>query len=223
MKLLEVRNLNVTYRTGYKNSLALKDVNFDIFAGEYVCLVGDNGTGKSTLIKSILGLIENYSGIISVKCLKNQVSYVPQSSTIPLDFPATVDEIVLSGMQRAGTYLPFYKKDDKIAAENAIENVSLKKFMKRRICELSGGQRQRVLLARALCKAPKLLILDEPCSGLDEKTSDEFYGILDRLNKENNTTIIMVSHDLLRVKKYATRIIKLENKIVFDGKVAAFS
>lgn len=222
MKLLEVKNLSVVYKNGYKTNLALKNVTFDIFAGEYICLVGDNGAGKSTLIKTILGLIDNYNGVVSVKCLKNQISYVPQLSTIPLDFPATVDEIVLSGTQVSGEYSPFYRQSAKLAAEIAIKNVNLKNFTKRRICELSGGQRQRVLLARALCKMPKLLILDEPCAGLDEKTTEEFYQILVNLNKNNGTTIIMVSHDLLRVKKYATRVIKLENKIVYDGKAATF-
>ena len=120
-----------------------------------------------------------------------------------------------------GFSFPFYKKSDKIAAQKAICDVGLENFVNRRIGELSGGQRQRVLLARALCKKPKLLISDEPCTGLDKKTTDDFYNILNNFNKKNNTTIIMVSHDLVNLKKYATRVIKLENKVVFDGNVSA--
>lgn len=221
MRLLEVNNLSVSYKTGYKSNVALNNVNLEVNSGEYVFVIGDNGTGKSTLLKCILGLIKEKKGSINLNCKSDEISYIPQLNTIPLEFPATVFEIVLTGTQKSGFSFPFYKKSDKIAAQKAICDVGLENFVNRRIGELSGGQRQRVLLARALCKKPKLLISDEPCTGLDKKTTDDFYNILNNFNKKNNTTIIMVSHDLVNLKKYATRVIKLENKVVFDGNVSA--
>lgn len=222
MKLLEIRDLSILYKTGYKTNVALKDINLSVFNGEYICIVGNNGTGKSSLIKCILGLQKSYTGSISLFCNKNNISYVPQLNTIPLDFPATVEEIILTGTQKSNFKLPFYSKYDKISAKKAIKSVGLENLSKRKINELSGGQRQRVLLARALCKDPKLLILDEPCSGLDEKTTSDFYKLLENLNSKVHKTIIMITHDYTCVKRYATRVIKLENKVVFDGNVDSF-
>lgn len=220
MNLIEIKDLDVLYKTGYRMVFALKNITISIKAGEYLCIVGNNGTGKSSLIKSILGLIPISSGNIKLKCNKNEISYIPQLNTIPLDFPATVHELVLSGTQKSNMGLPFYKKEDKTFTEKAIRETGLKGLEKRRFCELSGGQQQRVLLARALCRNPKILILDEPCSGLDEKTTADFYELLLHLNTQHNTTIIMISHDLINVEKYATRIIKLDNAILFDGSVS---
>ena len=220
MNLIEIKGLDVLYKTGYRAIFALKNVNFNINFGEYLCIVGSNGTGKSSLIKSILGLVPISSGDIKLRCNKNEISYIPQLNTIPLDFPATVHELVLSGTQRSNMGLPFYKKEDKIFTKKAIRETGLKGLEKRRFCELSGGQQQRVLLARALCKKPKVLILDEPCSGFDEKATGDFYELLLHLNTEHSTTIIMISHDLINVEKYATRIIKLDNNtVIFDGSV----
>ncbi|MBR1779505.1 MAG: ATP-binding cassette domain-containing protein, partial [Clostridia bacterium] len=133
-------------------------------------------------------------------------------------FPATVFELVLSGSQKPYLWrVPFYTKKDKSIAKKAIETVNLSDLARKRISELSGGQRQRVLLARAICREPKLLVLDEPCAGLDKESSENFYGLLRKLNMENKTTIIMVSHDTLNIKKYAQRVIYLEKKVKFDG------
>ena len=222
MKLLEIKDLSVLYKTGYKTNVALKNVNLSVFGGEYICIVGNNGTGKSSLIKCMLGLQKSDTGSISLFCNKNDISYVPQLNTIPLDFPATVEEIILTGTQKANFKLPFYSKCDKASSEKAIKSVGLERLSKRKINELSGGQRQRVFLARALCKNPKLLILDEPCSGLDEKTTNDFYELLGELNSKFNKTVIMITHDYNCVKNYATRVIKLENKVVFDGSVGSF-
>ncbi|MDQ5983858.1 MAG: High-affinity zinc uptake system ATP-binding protein ZnuC [Eubacteriales bacterium SKADARSKE-1] len=220
MNLIEIKNLDVLYKTGYRGISALKNVNANIKSGEYVCIIGNNGTGKSSLIKSILGLVSVSSGNIKLKCNKNEISYIPQFNTIPLDFPATVHELVLSGTQKSNMGLPFYTKEDKASTEKAVRETGLKGLEKRRFCELSGGQQQRVLLARALCKKPRILILDEPCSGLDEKTTADFYELLLHLNTQHGTTIIMISHDLINVEKYATRIIKLDKAILFDGSVS---
>lgn len=219
MKLIEITNLDVLYKIGYRPVVALKNINMSINRGEYLCIVGNNGTGKSSLIKSILGLIQVSSGMVKLKCDKSEIAYIPQLHTIPLDFPATVHELVLSGTQKPGKSFPFYKKEDKVFTQKVIHELGLCLLEKRRFCELSGGQQQRVLLARALCRQPKILILDEPCSGLDENTTEDFYKLLQKLNCKHNTTIIMISHDLVSVEKYADRIIKLDNNIVFDGPV----
>jgi len=217
MNVLEIKNLFVSYSNS-SSSLVLDNISFNVPFGDYICLIGNNGAGKSTLIKSILGLIPINSGKILFNCKKSEMSYIPQICSIPENFPATIKEIILSGTQKPSiAKLPFYSKKDKATAERAIEAVGLSNFTSKSISELSGGQRQRVLLSRALCKNPKLLILDEPCSGLDKNASENFYKILKKLNAENNTTILMISHDLTNVEKYAKRVIHLEKKIVFDG------
>lgn len=219
MGLIEIKDLDVLYKTGYRVNFALKNINININSGEYLCIVGNNGTGKSSLLKSILGLIPISSGNIKLRCNKNEISYIPQLNTIPFDFPAVVHELILSGTQKSNIGLPFYTKKDKISTEKAIRETGLKGLENRRFWELSGGQQQRVLLARALCRNPRVLILDEPCSGLDEKTTGNFYELLLHLNTEHGATIIMSSHDLINVEKYATRIIKLDNALLFDGSV----
>ena len=217
MNVLEIKNLFVSYGNSH-SSWVLDNISFNLPFGDYVCLIGNNGAGKSTLIKSILDLIPINKGTISFNCKKSEISYIPQICSIPENFPATIKEIILSGTQKTtNKKLPFYSKKDKAIAEKAINAAGLSNFTSKSISELSGGQRQRVLLSRALCKNPKLLILDEPCSGLDKNASENFYKILKKLNTENNTTILMISHDLANVEKYAKRVIHLERKIVFDG------
>ena len=213
MNVLEIKNLFVSYSNS-ATSWVLDNISFNVPFGDYVCLIGNNGAGKTTLIKSILGLVPISKGNILLNCQKSELSYIPQICSIPGNFPASIKEIILSGTQKPSTKkIPFYKT----IAEKIMNLVGLSEFSSSCICELSGGQRQRVLLARALCKNPKLLVLDEPCSGLDKKASENFYKLLKKLNTENNTTILMISHDLANVEKYAKRVIHLEKKIVFDG------
>lgn len=217
MNVLEIKNLFVSYSNSV-TSWVLDNISFNVPFGDYVCLIGNNGAGKTTLIKSILGLVPISKGNILLNCQKSEVSYIPQICSIPENFPASIKEIILSGTQKTSAKkFPFYSKNDKTIAEKIMNLVGLSKFSSSCICELSGGQRQRVLLSRALCKNPKLLILDEPCSGLDKNASENFYKLLKKLNTENNTTILMISHDLANVEKYAKRVIHLEKKIVFDG------
>lgn len=218
MNVLEIKNLFVSYGNLPSNSWVLDNISFNVPFGDYVCIIGNNGAGKSTLIKSILGLIPKNKGDVLLHCEKSDVAYIPQICSIPESFPATIREIILSGTQKPSlAKLPFYSKKDKAIAEKAIETVELTNFSSNSIGELSGGQRQRVLLSRALCKNPKLLILDEPCSGLDKKASENFYKLLKKLNIDHKTTILMISHDLVNVEKYAKRVIHLEKKILFDG------
>lgn len=222
MGLITIDQLNVTYRIGYKTVFVLKDVNLTVSPGEYVCILGNNGSGKSTLIKTILGLKPASSGKVKINCKKNDISYLPQTSGISLDFPATVEELVLSGTQsmQNGFKLPFYSKENKHQASLALEKAKINTLAKRRFGELSGGQQQRVLFARAIVKNPKILILDEPCTGLDHDTSENFYGLLSQINAEDKTTIVMISHDLDAVKKYASKVVVLNGEIKFCGSVA---
>ena len=221
MSLISINNLDVNYRIGYKTVFVLKDINLNVNLGDYLCILGNNGSGKSTLIKTILGLNPISRGEIKINCQKSDISYLPQASGISSDFPATVEEIVLSGTQsiQSGFNLPFYSKKDKVQAEVAIEKAKITNLVKRRFGELSGGQKQRVLFARAIVKNPKILILDEPCTGLDHDTSENFYALLRQVNTEDKTTIVMVSHDLSAVKKFASKVVVLNGELKFCGSV----
>ena len=221
MSLISINNLDVNYRIGYKTVFVLKDINLNVNSGDYLCILGNNGSGKSTLIKTILGLNPISRGEIKINCQKSDISYLPQASGISSDFPATVEEIVLSGTQsiQSGFTLPFYSRKDKVHAEVAIEKAKITNLVKRRFGELSGGQKQRVLFARAIVKNPKILILDEPCTGLDHDTSENFYALLRQVNTEDKTTIVMVSHDLSAVKKFASKVVVLNGELKFCGSV----
>lgn len=222
MNLIEIKHLDVSYRIGYKTIFVLKDINLNVNSGDYFCILGNNGSGKSTLIKTILGLNPISSGKVKIKCPKNDISYLPQSSGISLNFPATVEEIVLSGTQSIQDKfkLPFYNKKNKAQAEIALEKAKIANFSKRRFGELSGGQQQRVLFARAIAKNPKILVLDEPCTGLDHDTSENFYALLSEVNAADKTTIVMVSHDLSAVKKFASKVAVLSGELKFYGYVS---
>ncbi len=208
MNVLEVENLTLSYGA----SPVILDATFSVEEGEYICLVGHNGSGKSTLLKSLVGLHGVSSGGYTWHVGRDKLSYLPQSS--PRDFPASVMEIVLTGRQRSGRL--FYTKEDYSEAENALESLSITNLAKRRIGELSGGQQQRALLARALCRRPKVLVLDEPCAGLDTCITDDFYAILGELHQKG-LTVLMASHDHNSVGAWATRVIEICNRITFDG------
>ena len=167
-------------------------------------------------------MVPTSSGKIIKNCSKDEISYLPQDNSIPLDFPSTVEEIVLSGTQTNNYKLSFYTKENRKKAQIAMEQSEIIQFRKRRFGELSGGQQQRVLFARAIAKNPKVLILDEPCTGLDPIISENFYNLLHKINLENNTTIIMVSHDISSVKKYASKIIVLNQQLLFCGSSKEF-
>lgn len=221
MNLIKVTDLSVIYKIGYKTMFALKNISFDVNSGEYICIIGDNGAGKTTLIKSLLSLNDISSGKIEINCKRNEISYLPQNSSIPLDFPATVEEIVLTGTQDDKIKAFFYGVNQKKMANSAMEKARITNLAKRRFGELSGGQQQRVLFARAIAKNPKVLILDEPCTGLDSSTCKDFYKLLDDVNSIERVTIIMVLHDLSAVKKYASKIIALnDNKLAFCGSIS---
>ena len=214
MELLEVKNLKVSY----SNHIALENINFKVNEGEYICLVGEIGSGKSTLVKTIVGLHKEDSGSVDMKISLDEVSYLAQTNLKDLDFPATAKEIILSGTQKHGKF-PFYTKADKEIYKRVISELKIEDIQNKRIGDLSGGQKQRVLIARALIREPKLLILDEPATGLDYNITKELYRILKELNKQKNMTIIMATHDLDEIDHDKARIICLAKTIKYDGNV----
>lgn len=205
---------------GYENRAIQENLNFSINAGDYLCIVGENGSGKSTLMKTLLHLQPPISGTIELGdgLHKNEIGYLPQQTLVQRDFPASVKEIVLSGCQGRCGWRPFYNKEDKEIAWKAMEKMMIQDLQDRCYRELSGGQQQRVLLARALCAAKKILLLDEPVSGLDPKVTAEMYQLIEDLNKKDEITIIMISHDIEAAVRYATHILHIGEHCFFGTK-----
>ena len=218
MAQLTCQNLCV----GYDGKPVLQDLSFQVFAGDYLCVVGENGSGKSTLMKTILGLQPPISGRILTGdgLRKNEIGYLPQQTMVQKDFPASVREIVLSGCQGRCGSRPFYNKEEKQLALDAMDKMQITQLAKRCYRELSGGQQQRVLLARALCATQKMLLLDEPVSGLDPKVTAEMYALIEKLNCEDGSTVIMISHDVAAAVQYASHILHIGDTVFFGTKDA---
>lgn len=208
---------------GYDGKTVLQDLGFEVFAGDYLCIVGENGSGKSTLMKTILGLQMPISGRILTGdgLRKNEIGYLPQQTVVQKDFPASVREIVLSGCQGRCGNRPFYNKEEKQLALDAMDKMQITQLARRCYRELSGGQQQRVLLARALCATQKILLLDEPVSGLDPKVTAEMYTLIEKLNREDGITVIMISHDVAAAVRYARHILHIGDTVFF-GKRADY-
>lgn len=206
MSLLKAVGLSL----GYDSQTVASDIDFDICEGYYVSILGENGAGKSTLVKTILGLQKPVSGKIERGdgISKNDIGYLPQQTVLQKDFPASVWEIVLSGRQCRCGLRPFYNKKDKFSAADALEKMGITELKDKSFKELSGGQQQRVKLARALCAAQKILILDEPVTGLDPMAVNEFYELIKKLNRDG-LTIIMVSHDIEAALRYSDHILHI--------------
>ena len=213
MKILEVNNLKVSY----SNHVAIENVSISIEEGEYVALVGENGSGKSTLIKSIVGLLDVDDGEVKINIPLDELSYLSQTNLKDLNFPATAKEIIMTGVQKHGK-LPFYTKEDKENYDEVIKKLKIEDIQSKRIGDLSGGQKQRVMLARSLVKKPKLLILDEPVTGLDVNITKSLYKILEEENVRNKTTIIMATHDIDEIEDLKPRIVWIAKSIKYDGK-----
>ena len=207
---------------GYDGKSVLQDLSFQVFAGDYLCIVGENGSGKSTLMKTILGLQTPISGRILTGdgLRKNEIGYLPQQTVVQKDFPAAVREIVLSGCQGRCGSRPFYNKEEKKLAADAMGKMQIAPLAKRCYRTLSGGQQQRVLLARALCATQKMLLLDEPVSGLDPKVTAEMYALIQKLNYEDGITVVMISHDLNAALQYASHILHIGDAVFFGTKAA---
>jgi len=209
---------------GYETGVVVKELNFIISEGDYLCILGENGSGKSTLIKALLGLKPQLSGeiLFGESIGKNEIGYLPQQTIVQRDFPASVQEIVQSGCMNRCGLRPFYNKQEKKLASDMMEKLEITHLAKRCYRELSGGQQQRVLLARALCAARKMLLLDEPVTGLDPKAANEMYELIARLNRTEQITIIMVSHDMNAAVKYASHILHIGGRQLFFGEKNAY-
>lgn len=208
----------------YEGITVLEGLNFAVEKGDYLCIVGENGSGKSTLADGILGLIKPSYGKITFEggISSKRIGYLQQKTDFKLDFPASVSEVVVSGCAKKNGFLPFYSKKSKETAEKNMKLMNVYELKSKSFSKLSGGQQQRVLLARALCSASDLLLLDEPVAGLDAASSASMYEITKRLNTEHKIAVIMVSHDIKTAVKYATHILHLQNKQVFFGKTAEY-
>lgn len=209
MTLVECNDVCVNYG----NFEACRNVSFKINSGDYLCIVGSNGSGKTTIVKAILGLLPVKSGKITLD--KLHTGYLPQQNNIQRDFPASVKEVILSGCLSKGRL--FYNRKDKQKVQEQIKNLSFEKIQNKAFSELSGGQQQRVLLARALCAAKNLLVLDEPVTGLDPIVTEELYSIIKKLNQEQGISVLMVSHDVHRAVNSATHILHLNKSPLFFG------
>lgn len=215
MAYLTIRDLSL----GYENQAIIENLAFTVDKGDYLCVVGENGSGKSTLMKTLLGLTPPIKGqILWGDGLRiNEIGYLPQQTIVQKDFPASVWEVVISGCQGRMGLSPFYKKEEKLMAERNMERMGITHLRNSSYRNLSGGQQQRVLLARALCATTKVLLLDEPVSGLDPKVTAEMYALIKKLNDEG-ITIIMISHDIEAAVRYASHILHIGGKVFFGTK-----
>ena len=194
---------------GYNNKDILHSFDYGIHSGEYLCIIGRNGCGKTTFLRGLAGVLRPKSGKIELcdNLRRNQIGYLPQITIAQKDFPASVEEIVLSAFQGKSLLLPFYGKALRKRANECLELTRTENLRKESFRELSGGQKQRVLLARALCAAERLLLLDEPVTGLDPESSQNMYNIIKDLHEYKNMTVVMVTHDVETARNNATRIL----------------
>ncbi|MBQ4150246.1 MAG: metal ABC transporter ATP-binding protein [Clostridia bacterium] len=214
MDIISCKNITVHN----ERTLALDDVSFDVKDGEFLTIVGENGAGKSTLARVILGILTPDSGDVTLDAnVKGKIGYLPQQSSAQRDFPASVYEVVLSGNIGQTGLFPFYTRAQKARARGYMEMLGISHIAKKSYRALSGGQQQRVLLARALCAADKILLLDEPTAGLDPLVTKDLYTTVRHLCDEHGMTVIMVSHDIPAAMKYSDRILHLACKLRFIG------
>ena len=216
MSLISCENLAFAY----DGVTVLQDLNFKIEQGDYFCILGENGAGKSTLMKGLLGLKKPSSGkvIFGEDLRAKEIGYLPQQTPVQKDFPASVQEVVLSGCLSGMGMRPFYGKEEKDRAARNMEALEITDLKDRCYRDLSGGQQQRVLLARALCATRKVILLDEPVAGLDPLVTINMYKLIERINREMGITVIMVSHDLQAAMRYASHVLHLgEDRQLFFG------
>ena len=209
MILLETKNLSL----GYDGKQVIDNINIQIQDTDYLCIIGENGSGKTTLIKGLLGLLPPIRGEVTLSSTlpRKYIGYLPQITTSQQNFPASVYEIVSSGLLNSKKSFPLFNKEEKKRIKEAMEKVHIDTLQHKSYRELSGGQQQKVLLARSLCATHKLLILDEPITGLDEFSRKEVYQLIDTLHKKEKIAIIMITHNLEEVLPYATDVIKVDN------------
>jgi zinc transport system ATP-binding protein len=221
MKIIEIENLRFSY-----NSIpVLEDISFAVEKGSFVGLVGPNGSGKTTLIKLILGLAKPFTGAIRLFGYNidtfpqwSRIGYLPQSlAAFNPYFPSTAREIVALGLLSGKRFPKVLSKSDEKAINGVLDLLGIAGFKDARVGELSGGQQQRVLIARALVHEPELLILDEPTAALDPDGRDSFFATLKHLSEAGNTSIILVTHDIGNIGKYANHLLWIDRRLLFYG------
>ena len=218
--IIKIRNLNFSY----DKQVVLEDINLEYNSDEFLAIIGPNGGGKSTLLKLILGLLKPQSGEIKLfgkepSEVSKFIGYVPQNFLSNQSFPMMVLEVVLMGLIDKKIF-GFYSKDEKKMALEALEKVGMSEFANARIGELSGGQKQRVAIARALALNPKILLSDEATSALDPNTTNQILELLEKINKELDISVVIVTHEMEVVKSIAKRAILLEGgKIIGSGSI----
>jgi zinc transport system ATP-binding protein len=216
MNAVDVNHLTFSYN-GFE---AISDITFTVREGAYLGIAGPNGSGKSTLVKNILGILRPQKGSIKLFDTPlnrfhqwNRIGYLPQRiAALDHHFPATVEEIVLMG----GI------KTSPLKLQEVLESLKIAHLRRRLIGELSYGQQQRTLLSRALINQPQLLVFDEPTTALDPETRNMFYSLTHKINRENNTTIILVTHDTGVIGQYARQLLYLDKKLIFFGTFEEF-
>lgn len=220
MTLIKCENLCLSY----EGRTVVENISFEINDGDYLCIVGENGSGKSTLAKSLLGLKNISSGKIITNELFSfaETGYLPQQTQMQKDFPASVFEVVLSGCLNQLKKRFLYSAKEKSLALKNMELMGVTELKNHSYQELSGGQQQRVLLARALCAAKKLILLDEPVAGLDPKVTKELYDLIEQINRKHKMTVVMISHDIRAAVHYATHILHIGQNTSFFGNTADY-
>lgn len=205
----------ISVNAGYNGDRVLEDVNLEIFEDDFIGIIGPNGGGKTTLVKVILGLIKPFSGKIKFYSNnhghKNEIGYLPQANFIDKKFPISVWDVVLSGLMKSKDIFRQVSKDDKNHALELMEKTGIYSLKKKPIGELSGGQMQRVFLCRSIVSSPKLLILDEPNTYVDNKFENELYELLRELNQ--TMAILIVSHDVGMISTYVKTIACVNNTV----------
>lgn len=220
---IQVKDVTVTYRNGHT---ALRDASFEIPIGTISALVGVNGSGKSTLFKAIMGFVPTARGSVeifggSVKdALKNNIiAYVPQAEEVDWSFPVLVEDVVMMGRYGHMNFMRLASAKDKVAVSNALERVGMTEFRKRQIGELSGGQKKRVFLARALAQESKIILLDEPFTGVDVKTEEAIINLLQKLRDEGHVMLVS-THNLGSVPEFCDRTILIKGTVLAHGKTS---
>ncbi len=220
MALVRCEDLTIAY----EGQIVVRNLSFQIRQGDYLCIVGENGSGKSTLVKSLLGLKTPMKGriVLGDGLKQNEIGYLPQQTDVQKDFPASVQEVVVSGRLNSRGMRPFYSPADREQAKAMMRLLGIEGLKKSCFRDLSGGQKQRVLLARALCATKKMLLLDEPVTGLDPIVTAEFYQLIKDVNQSSGIAVVMVSHDIESAVRDASHILHLQETALFYGKAGDY-
>lgn len=225
MKIIEAKNVSF----GYAGESVLEDITFTTDKGDFTGILGPNGSGKTTLIKILLGLMEPKSGTVELFNTDinkfsdwYKIGYLEQKNTPPSLMPLTAFEVARLGLLSTKKSPKIFNKEDNKKTNDIMITTDCHSYKDKLFFELSGGQQQRVLLARTLINKPAILILDEPSTALDSNSRESFFNLISALNKENQTTVLLITHDIAEVGKYVNKFLILDKKIIFSGDKHSF-